>query len=455
MLTKEDNELLCRVGPGTAMGRLIREYWIPALLSTELPEPNGPPERVRLLGEDLVAFRDTQGRVGILAHSCPHRGASLFFGRNEEDGLRCVYHGWKYDVAGRCVDMPNEPHPIADFELRNAESTPVDSSIRNPHSAIKAVAYPCRERGGVVWTYMGPRAEPPPLPDLEPNMLRDGEYQVGKVLRECNWFQGLEGEIDTSHFGFLHLGAVSPENAIPGSFDYYTVKDKAPLYNTLDTDFGTSYGAYRPADEGTYYWRIAHFLFPVFTMIPPGPLGRQVLVRAWVPLDDEHVMFWTMGARQTRAPAPTEETRTTSAGLQFPGTSTGFNYLPNTSDWLGKWRLVPNRENDYLIDREAQRKMEIYTGVDGVHTQDQMITESMGPIADRTIENLVSSDAMVIRTRLRALNAAKALRDHGTTPPGVDNPEVYRVRSGSVVLPREADWLEATEELRTAFVEHS
>jgi phthalate 4,5-dioxygenase len=434
MLSRGDNELLCRVGPDTPMGSLIREYWIPALMSSELPERGGPPERVRLLGEDLVAFRDSQGKVGMLSHSCAHRGASLFLGRNEEGGLRCVYHGWKYDVSGNCVDMPNEP----------AES--------NFKDKIRATAYPCRERGGVIWTYMGPRTSPPLLPDLEPNLLPDGEYDVHKVFRECNWFQGLEGEIDTSHFGFLHLGQVSAEDAIPGSFDYYVVKDRAPRYITIDTDFGTSYGAYRPAGEDAYYWRIAHFLFPCFSMIPTGALGRQVLVRSWVPIDDEHMMFWIMGARQPRVAHTGDEPPKGDVAQLFPGATRGFSYLPNTNDWLGKWRLIQNRENDYLVDRAIQ-KASSFTGIEGVHTQDQAITESLGPIADRTIEHLGSSDAMVVRTRLRVLNAVKALRAQGTTPPGVDNPEVYRVRGGSVILPRDADWLEATKELMTVRVE--
>src|SRR5436190_10483899 len=169
MLSKEDNELLTRVGPGTPMGDVFRQYWLPVLASSELPERDGPPLRVRMLGEDLVAFRDTNGQVGLVAANCPHRGASLFFGRNEESGLRCVYHGWKFDVTGQCVDMPSEP----------AES--------NFKSKIKATAYPCVERGGLVWTYMGARQEPPPLSDIEPNMLRDGEYNVSMMLRECNW----------------------------------------------------------------------------------------------------------------------------------------------------------------------------------------------------------------------------------------------------------------------------
>jgi len=407
------------------MGSLLREYWMPVLLSSELPEPDGPPERVRLLGENLVAFLDSQGQVGLLGHGCAHRGASLFFGRNEEGGLRCVYHGWKYDVSGKCVDMPNEP----------AES--------NFKERIRQTAYPCQERGGVIWTYMGSRTSPPALPDLEPNLLPVDQTQVGKVLRECNWLQGLEGEIDTSHFGFLHLGGIAPENTVPGSFDYYTVKDRAPRYVALDTEFGTSYGAYRPAEEDSYYWRVAHFMFPCFTMIPPGPLGKQILVRAWVPIDDEHVMFWTIGRRQS---GPVEgEPRTTAAGLPFVGTSPGFRYAPRTSDWLGKWRITQNRENDYLIDREVQRTGS-FTGIEGIHTQDQMITESMGAIADRTNEHLGSSDAMVVRTRMRLLNAVKAHRD-GVTPPGLENPESYRIRSGSVVLPRDADWMDATKRL--------
>ncbi len=282
MLSREDNELLCKVGRGTPMGTLLREYWIPALMSSELPEPDGPPVRVRLLGENLIAFRTTSGKIGLIQNHCPHRGASLFFGRNEEEGLRCVYHGWKYSCEGHCVDMPNEP----------AES--------NFKSKVRATAYPCVERNGVIWTYMGPRETPPPLPDIEPNMLPAGEYAVQKVLRECNWIQGLEGDIDTSHLGFLHLGAVKPEHTSRARFDYYTVADRAPKYEVVDTEFGTSYGAYRPAEADSYYWRIAHFLFPFFTMIPTGILGMQMLVRAWVPVDDDHMMFWSFTAPRSR-----------------------------------------------------------------------------------------------------------------------------------------------------------
>ncbi|HWO73337.1 MAG TPA: Rieske 2Fe-2S domain-containing protein [Dehalococcoidia bacterium] len=464
MLSKQDNEVLCRVGPGTPMGTLMRQYWIPVFLSSELPAPDCPPVRVRVLGEDLIGFRATSGQPGLVANACPHRGASLFFGRNEEEGLRCVYHGWKFDATGACVDMPSEP----------AES--------NFRSKVRVTAYPCRERNGVVWAYMGPRpaSDLPPLPDLEPNMVEDQPTVVQKVLRDCNWMQGLEGDIDTSHLGFLHLGMIQPEDTQPGTFDYYTVADRAPRYDVVDTEFGTSYGAYRPAEADSYYWRVAHFLFPFYTMIPTGVLGVQVLVRAWVPIDDEHMMFWSFSVPGTRAQgqggppgvdaaagsggaieARARRLQETYAGLadappggtRVSGPAGTFEYLPETSGFLGKWRLAQNASNDYGLDREAQRTRS-YTGIPGIHQQDQAITESMGAIYDRTHEHLGTSDAMVIRTRRRLINAAKALAQHGVIPPGVDDPTVYRQRSGGVILPRHVDWQEATRELRKAFVRH-
>src|SRR5258708_31645948 len=193
MLSQEENELITRVGPGTPMGNLFREYWLPAMLSEELPAADSDPVRVLMLGEQLIAFRDTNRKIGLLANHCPHRGASLFFGRNEEAGLRCVYHGWKFDVDGTCLDMPNEPAE-SDFRTK-----------------VKAVAYPTQERGGIVWAYLGPRSTPPTLPDLEPNMLEDDQLVVTAIQRECNWLQGLEGDIDTCHLGFLHLDAIDPE----------------------------------------------------------------------------------------------------------------------------------------------------------------------------------------------------------------------------------------------------
>jgi phenylpropionate dioxygenase-like ring-hydroxylating dioxygenase large terminal subunit len=431
MLSKEDNQLVTRVGPGTPMGSLMREYWVPAMLASEVPTPDSDPVRVMLLGEKLIGFRDSNGTPGLIQNHCPHRGASLFFGRNEEAGLRCVYHGWKFAVDGTCVDMPNEPAE-SDFKHK-----------------VKATAYPCRERGGIIWAYMGARSEPPSLPDLEPNMLPDDQVVLAAIQRNCNWLQGLEGDIDTSHLGFLHLGAVQPGDTRAETFAYYTVNDRAPHYQVVDTDYGAMYGAFRPGPDGQHYWRFAQFLFPFYAMIPTGVLGLQVLVRAWVPMDDEHMMFFSMGSQ-----ASTLQSSNVNANRRMVRQRAGETVLPNTTDWYGRFRLDANASNDYRIDRDKQRRKEDYTGIPGIHTQDQAITESMGTILNRSSERLGTSDVMVIRVRRRLMEAARAFADRGLTPPGVDNPEVYRVRSGGAFLPKDANWLEATSELRKAFVNH-
>jgi phenylpropionate dioxygenase-like ring-hydroxylating dioxygenase large terminal subunit len=441
MLTREENETLCRVGPGTLMGNLMREYWVPALLSSEVPSPDSDPLRVLILGEQLIAFRDTQGQVGLIQNNCPHRGASLFFGRNEESGLRCVYHGWKFAVDGTCVDMPNEPAE-SDFKQK-----------------VKAVAYPTRERGGIVWAYLGPRGTPPPLQSLEGNMLPDGEWQVTAIQRECNWFQGLEGDIDTSHFSFLHAGSMDVSTQQPGTFSYYMLADRAPRYSVVDTDFGTMYGAFRDTDDGRRYWRVANFLFPFWTMPPQGMLGHKVTARGWVPMDDTHTMFYMAGPKFRRLPPPDTE-RAAALNHANEGTAPAGPWnriLPNTSDWLGRFRLTANASNDYMVDREKQRRnsgMDDFTGIQGIHLQDQAITESEGPIYDRSTEHLASSDMMIIRVRRRLLMAAQALAEQGLTPPGVDDPEVFGARAGGVFLSQDAEWLEATEDLRRGFVKH-
>ena len=415
MLPHEENELLSRVGSGTPMGELMRQYWVPAGLSSELPEPDCPPVRIKLLGEELVAFRDTDGRVGLIDNACPHRRASLFFGRNEECGLRCVYHGWKFDVNGNCVDMPSEP----------AES--------NFKDKVKIKAYPVQERGGILWTYMGPRQTPPPLPELEANMIEDS--QINLFMRECNWMQALEGDIDTVHAAFLHSGLNKAEEVPQDGWRRYSLGNRAAKYSVTDTDFGTMYGAYRPAEEDSYYWRIANFLFPFYTMTPTGVLGREIRVRAWVPIDDTHTFGISMGRRtRTQGRGETEQ-------------------MPNGTGWYDRFRVVADNTNDFLIDRAQQREV-TYSGLPSITVEDQAVTTSMGSISDRDQEHLGTSDSMIIKTRRRVINAARDFME-GVTPPGVDNPEVYGVRSGGVVLPRDTkDWVEATKELRTSWVVH-
>ncbi len=425
MLSQEDNELLTRVGPGTPMGNVFREYWLPALLSSELPSADSDPVRVLLLGEKLIAFRDSNGEVGLLDHACPHRGASLFFARNEECGLRCVYHGWKFAADGTCVDMPNEPAE-SDFKHK-----------------VRARAYPTRERGGIVWAYLGPRTDPPQMPDLEGNMLEGANAWA--YQQRANWLQILEGHIDTVHVGFLHYGGFKAEEMPAGSFSYYQLRQKSAQFEVIDTEAGSAYAAARSAAPGQTYWRIAQWLFPSFSMAPPGVLGLGKRNACEVPLDDEHTMTYQMFV---------------SSGGFGLGPNRSINpieFQPNTPDWYGRWRPVVQPSNDFLIDRDVQRRNEGpmgFTGIKGIAMQDAAVTTSMGPIYDRGREHLGSSDAMIIRVRRRLVAAVQAHMRSGTVPPGVDNPEAYRVRSGGVFLPDGADWVEATRELRKAFVDH-
>ncbi len=286
MLSAKENQELCEVGPGTLMGDLIRQYWIPSLVPSEVPEPDSPPVRLRLLGENLIAFRATSGAVGVLANACPHRGASLFFGRNEEEGLRCVYHGWKFDVNGACVDMPSEP----------AES--------NFKSKVRAKAYPSVERNGIIWTYMGPRAVPPPLPDVRPNL--ESACTVLKFVQNCNFMQAVEGDIDTVHWGFLHGGHVRPEDCVPNSPDYFAAKVHTFKSVVIEHGIGTTYGAYRPGTETQDSWRIGSFLLPFYSQAATGTLTDRGGYTIWVPLDDEHTMVWNVGfPRAAREPDAT------------------------------------------------------------------------------------------------------------------------------------------------------
>lgn len=422
MTSAHDNEALMRVGRGTVMGDMMREYWLPACLSSELVAGE-PPLRLLLLGEKLIAFRDQSGRVGIMDHRCPHRCASLFFGRPEKDGIRCVYHGWKFDVEGRCLDMPNLP-PEEQFTGK-----------------VKADAYKAVEHGGMVWAYMGGRAKAPPFPQIEGLSLPDEERIVRVHQRECNWLQALEGDIDTSHFSFLHLGGLDPADVDPANMHRHALVHPAPKYHVRETDWGTMFAAYRPADAGNLYYRFSQFIFPFVTLPPDGTFTDHVQVNVWVPMDDTHTMvyafFWTKRS---------DSMRTTKDGVEIPGTIGSNEYLPRTDDWYGRWRPVARRENDYLIDRDVQNGV-TYSGIQGFTAQDQAVTESMESMVDRTREHLAPSDRMITATRRRLLSAANALRDHGTPPPGVELPEITRdARAGCFVVPEGKDWYQAYQE---------
>jgi phenylpropionate dioxygenase-like ring-hydroxylating dioxygenase large terminal subunit len=425
MLSQTNNDILTQTGRGTPMGSLMREYWIPAMLSSELPTSDCEPVRVMLLGERLVAFRDSDGQVGLFDHRCPHRATSLFFGRNEKGGLRCVYHGWKFDTTGRCIEMPNEP-PTSDFKDK-----------------VKATAYPTRERGGIVWAYLGPRSEPPSLPDLAANMQSDEESVVFAAQIEGNWLQILEGDLDTTHASFLHYGGLDADDQPARTFSEYQLRQRHATFEVIDTESGAAYGARRPGPDGFDYWRIAHWCFPFYSLPPAGTLGDKQNNLCRVPMDDTHTLYIRMHV----------------GGKKGGGEPSRFGLLPNTPDWYGRFRTEQNASNDFLIDRDVQRRNDNsegphgFTGIKSLQMQDAAAQTSGGEIFDRTREHLGSADAMVIRVRRRLLAAVKAHQETGAVPPGVDDPASYRVRGGGTYLPHDADWVAATADLRTAMVE--
>jgi hypothetical protein len=309
---------------------------------------------------------------------------------------------------------------------------------------------------------MGPRETPPPLPDIEANT---GEgFQVLACQRECNWLQAMEGDVDTVHAAFLHGGARQGTDGLtPGTFSYYSARTKAPRYMAVETDYGALYGAYRPAEPGSNYWRIAQWLFPFYTQPPVGVLGYKIGTAASVPMDDEHVIRYSISpTSQQNNQAGADPARGYRAMGQGTSPSEaryaeGANeLLPNTTDWLGRFRYSQTMENDYMIDRQRQREMKSYTGIPGggPHSEDQAITESMGAVLDRTIEHLGTSDMMIIQVRHRLLEVARALAEKDITPPGVDDPEVYRVRAGGIIISESVDWLEGIKDLLPAYTEH-
>lgn len=413
MLSVEENEMLTRVGPGTPMGELFRRFWLPALITSEISERDGAPVRLRLLGEDLVAFRDTNGKVGIVSALCPHKLAPLFFGRNEECGLRCAYHGWKFDVDGNCVDMPNE---IPERQFKEF---------------VPTLAYPTCEAGGVVWIYMGPRdKQPAQLPQLEWVRAPEGYSHVTKWLQRTNWAQGMEGEIDTSHISFLHSSkGLSPSGNAPSDPARVAARaDGHPILTLEETPYGFTYGARRTAAENEYYWRVTRWLYPFFSIIPGNMNG--VSGRAWVPIDDEHT--WTFGYQcRDNEPYTEEDHARIMQGGGFPPRITRGTYQLRNGYVIDSWIPVANKENDYLIDREMQRNVN-FSGIWGINEQDRGLQEGMYPIVDRSKEHLGTTDVAAVAARRLLLGLARDLQA-GKEPEIVNNPDEYRVRAIDVI----------------------
>jgi phthalate 4,5-dioxygenase len=439
VLSAQDNELIARVGPGTPMGDLLRLYWIPFLCSWEV-EPDGSPARVRLLGEDLIAFRDSGGQIGLIQNNCPHRGASLFFGRNEESGLRCVYHGWKFSIDGTCVDMPNEP--TLRFASRGALA---ESDFR---TRVRAVAYPCQERGGIVWTYMGPRTPPPPLPGLEWLGLPETQVVASKRVQDTNWVQAMEGDIDQSHLSFTH-SSLRPEEDPSGDPRIARIRklDTHPRFEVVRTRYGTCIAAGREAPHDQRYWRITQHLMPFHTMT--GPYGKDPLRnwRAWVPIDDTTCFVIGVTFHPRRALSTDE--RTYPKTPNWVWTISAEHRAPVTSRPFGRWRSTLNLHNDFGIDRDVQRT-ENFSGIRETWAQDAAPQVSMGAINDRTVERLGASDLAIIAVRRRLLDSARALRERSVVPGEISEPESYAVRSDALLLPVDQPWFEATSERRRA-----
>ena len=414
MLRKEQNDLLTRTGPGTPMGRLFRRYWLPVLLAEELPENECPPVRVKLLSERLLAWRDTEGRYALTDEFCAHRGVSLWFARNEEHGLRCPYHGWKYDHTGQCIDVPSEP----------AES--------GFCGKIKLASYPLVERGGVLWAYLGSPDVRPSLPEWEFAMVPPDRRFVSKRLQESNWLQALEGAIDSSHVSFLHRGEINKDPLFKGSKgNQYNLDDARPVFEVVESPGGLYIGARRNAEDGNYYWRVTQWVMPCFTMIPPRA-DHPVHGHFFVPIDDGQCWTWSFDYKVTR-PFASQELQSMRAGKGI-----------HVECEPGTFRPLANKDNDYLIDRAAQTRGETFSGVHGFGMQDTSVQESMGPIVDRTKENLVSTDNGIIMARHRLLRSVKAMTEKNLVPPGLE-PAHQRCRSAAVVLPPDQPFKDAAK----------
>jgi phenylpropionate dioxygenase-like ring-hydroxylating dioxygenase large terminal subunit len=406
MLSAEDNVLLTRTGADTAMGELFRRFWVPVLLSRELPEVDGPPVRVKVMGEELIAFRDTDDRVGLVDPRCPHRGANLFFGRNEDSGIRCIYHGWKFDACGNCVDVP---------------TTARDEGMR---SRIRITAYPTREWGDLVWAYMGPPEHQPELPEMDFALLPAPHRFVTKKLQQCNWAQACEGALDTAHFSFLHtplsVPEVSPSRARHplANATRWMMDDPRPVFDVIEHEAGLLLAASRHADEDDLYWRATQFLMPNHSLAPGSARGDSYFGQTWVPIDDTSCWVYVYSWNPER-PLTDKENRF------IPG-------IPSVHAEVDEnWVPIRNRSNDYLIDRQVQ-KTKTFTGIEGISEQDAAVQDSQGLIADRTREHLGPTDLGVVRFRRLVLGAARALQ-RGVEPPAASAPHAYRVRSGGAV----------------------
>jgi phthalate 4,5-dioxygenase oxygenase subunit len=414
MLTAEDNNLMCRVEGAAPMGQIMRRHWLPAVLSEEIAEPDGDPVRVRLLGEDLIAFRDSDGRPGLIGEFCPHRNASLFYGRNEECGLRCLYHGWKVDVEGNVLEMSSEP-PESGFAAK-----------------VKHKSYPVHESAGVLWTYMGSAEDMTPF---EPPVFAptpDTKISVAKIVIDCNWAQMLEGAIDSAHSSSLHASDMVParvDGAKATDKNWLRPStDKAPRLQVEETSFGFRYAAIRRpiVNANTHdYVRTTLFIAPYTVLIPPNNMYRIAILH--VPMDDTHSAFYFIAFGNAET-TPDQET-----WRKFNAAQVGI-------DVDETFRRIRTRENNYLQDRKAM-KLGNWTGIPGIPNQDIVMWETMGPIVDRTKDRLGASDVAIVEFRRIMVDAAHKMQAGGpaigTALPRIPHAKLYSYEG---IVPKSANW---------------
>jgi phthalate 4,5-dioxygenase oxygenase subunit len=420
MLRAEDNRFLTESGAGTGMGELLRRFWLPVLLSEELPEADGEPKKVVVMGEELLAFRDTRGVVGLIDQYCPHRGANLWLGRNEECGIRCVYHGWKFDTDGQCVDMPTSYPDL------------------NAKDKMRIKAYPVREFGDMIWAYMGPAALQPELPALEMALLPPEHRYVSKKWQDCNWVQAMEGSIDTAHFTFAHLSFDKEENEILDIKKHFVnplvrmnndhmrwiAEDPRPVIKINPHDAGLTIAGGRLTGSDNIYWRIAQFLMPVHSYAPSAMLSETIFGQTFIPVTDTNCWIYTYAWNPAR-PLTKDEREAYKRGNGVMA-DVDENYVPRR-----------HKGNNYLLDRALQ-KTKSYTGIKGVSEQDAAVQDSQGPIADRTREHLGPTDLGILHWRKFMMEAARALQQ-GTEPEQAGRQHRYTVRSGACVMHKSKD----------------
>jgi phthalate 4,5-dioxygenase oxygenase subunit len=413
MLTREENELLCRVEGNAPMGQMMRRHWTPVCLIEEVGEADGTPIKARLFGEDLVVFRDTKGRVGVMDEYCPHRGVSLVFGRNEDCGLRCLYHGWKLDVHGNVLEMVSEP----------AASGMVNK--------VKHLAYPTEEWGGFVWAYMGP---PETMPAFEPPAwapTAETRVTIAKAILPCNWAQILEGAIDSAHSSSLHSSDMVPARVSGAQATDSTwlrpSTDKAPRLQVERGGYGFRYAALRrPITQAAAndYVRQTVFVAPATALIPPNNLYNVANIN--VPQDDTNTAFYFM------AWGHPDNTPDTATWRKFLGQTVGVDLDKN-------YHPLRNRDNLFWQDRDAM-KAGNFTGITGFPNQDVAMWVTMGPIADRTKERLGASDMAVVEFRRQMLDAVRAFE---AGEPAIGTGEL-RIPSSicayQAIVPKTTDW---------------